>query len=168
MNRGYDHYGWWHFALIFAESLYQWHHAERFVSTRGSMLVHTEGLASRCMGGTHMMGDPKWGPCGNVEGMGVSYSGHMWNPLWTDRLTDRHDWKHYLPADYVCVRWKSNSLLTFAYFWMGPYRFGDLLHETRKWDAVYWFDSVFYRMESTDESGCYCYADGRFLARVGP
>ena len=32
-------------------------------------------------------------------------SSHMGDPqLWRDRLTDRHDWKHYLLADYVCGR----------------------------------------------------------------
>ena len=40
-----------------------------------------------------------------LEGSDMSYDWPMaswimvtWGPLWTDRITDRHDWKYYLPA----------------------------------------------------------------------
>ena len=37
----------------------------------------------------------------------ASWAKFTWDPppppqSWMDRLTDKHDWKHYLPAHYVC------------------------------------------------------------------
>ena len=37
------------------------------------------------------------GPCG---GRVTHHKGPL--PLWTDKMTDRYHWKHYLPAKYVC------------------------------------------------------------------
>ena len=52
-----------------------------------------EGLQ---LGEAHRVGGAGWGPWGPMWLI-------TWGPLPQNRQTDRHDWKHYLSANYACA-----------------------------------------------------------------
>ena len=63
----------------------------------GDGVVHFEEASS----GPHQISLARWGMSGKflyIEVQSNMGNGHIWTPPPVNRMMDRHDWKHYVPA----------------------------------------------------------------------